>query len=286
MRRLHLQLQRIGPHFRTVLIRGEAGTGKKLVARTLHRLSQGACDPFVTCHAGTLEEALAVCSGRGTLFLDTINEMPVKAQARLLEALDEHEVQQNRPGLRMIASTTEDLRILASTGRLRLELYERLATVEIILPPLRERIEDLAALARYFLERFASLHGKEPREIADGAMEQMLQYLWPGNVQELEDVLGDCVLQAETGLLEAHHLPAFFGHRLMEQSATQVEESLLLQDVVEQHVLRVLKSCSGNKLRAANMLGISRSTLYRMLEATASGDNSQQARESIPQKRA
>lgn len=273
MRRLRLQLQRIGPHFRAVLIAGEAGTGKELVARTLHGLSRGVGTPFVRCHADALEDTLAKCGGRGTLFLDTINEMSLKAQGHLLHVLNEHELVQSRsgrsPGLRIIASTMENLKILMSAGRFRQELYQRLATVEIALPTLRERMEDLPELARHFLDKFASLHQEDPRTITDEAMSQMQRYAWPGNVRELSDVLRDCVVQTRSRLLEAHHLPIF----IEPVRSTGEIRSVRLQDVLEQHVLQVLKDSGGNKLRAAAMLGISRSTLYRMLGAGAYADN-------------
>jgi len=290
MRRLRLQVRRIGPHFRTVLVSGEAGTGKELVARTLHGMSQSA-DPFVVCHATAVEDALDECKGgadvlerlmkscrRGTLFLDGINEMPLEAQGRLLGVLRRHEALQGRLDStqkidpRIIASTAENLRMLVSTGRFRQELYQRLATVEVTLPPLRERIEDLSELAGCFLGRFALLYGRGDCEIADEAMERMRRYQWPGNVRELESVLRNGVLQSEGDVLEAHHLPAFAYECEPERSTRRAGESLRLQDVVNRHVRHVLKDCRGNKLRAAETLGISRSTLYRMLDASASLD--------------
>jgi DNA-binding NtrC family response regulator len=172
--------------------------------------------------------------------------------------------------LRIIASTEEDLKILVSTGRFSQELYQRLATVDITLPPLRERMEDLPELARYFLERFAALYGRGVRAIADEGMEQMQKHPWPGNVSELESVLRSSVLRSEGEVLEPHHLPSFPARNRPEQAIAEVNKSVRLQDVIEQHVLRVLKDCGGNKLRAAEMLGISRSTLYRMLDAGVS----------------
>ena len=211
MRRLRLQVQRIGPHFRTVLISGEAGTGKELVAQALYSTGQDADGPLVTCRATRLEDILVECeagagsadainhlmkmSRRGTLFLEGIHEMSLAAQGRLLHLLRRHELAQAglpvplRMDLRMIASTREDLKILVSTGRFRQELYQRLATVEITVPPLRERMEDLPELASHFLRRFALLYGKSVHEIDDEAMERMRSYRWPGNVRELEDVL-------------------------------------------------------------------------------------------------
>ncbi len=278
MKRLRLQVRRIGPHFRAVLVRGEAGTEKKLVARALHGGSPGADGPFVVGRAATFADGLAECeartkvSSRPTLFLDDVDEMSLMMQDQLLRKLKENEPAQSldvsrRTESRMVASTSEDLRVLVSAGRFRQELYQRLATVQIVVPPLRERMEDLQELARHFLRRFARLDGSRVQEIADDAMERMQEYRWPGNVRELESVLRSSVLQCEGGVLECRHLPMLSeANELGVPSAGEVG-SARLQDVVEQHVLRVLKDCGGNKLRAAEMLGISRSTLYRMLDA-------------------
>jgi DNA-binding NtrC family response regulator len=291
MKRLRQQVRRIGPHFRTVLVCGEAGTGKELVARALHRISPAAGEPFVIRHAAAIEDALAESESsaravddgrlmkrpiRKTLFLDRISDMPLEAQGRLLRVLMQHELAQSRINapqrmeLRIIASTEEDLKILVSTGRFSQELYQRLATVDITLPPLRERMEDLPELARYFLERFAAFYGRGVRAIADEGMEQMQKHPWPGNVSELESVVRSSVLRSEGEVLEPHHLPSFPARNRPEQSIAEVNKSVRLQEVIEQHVLRVLKDCGGNKLRAAEMLGISRSTLYRMLDAGVS----------------
>jgi DNA-binding NtrC family response regulator len=292
MKRLRLQVRRIGPHFRSVLVSGEAGTGKEWVARALHGMGRPAGGPFVVCHAAAIEDApvefgesmgrvdaitrLMKRAQRGTLFLDGVSEMPLEAQGRLLRVLRMRESAQSereasqRTDLRIIAATEEDLRILVSRGRFRQDLYRRLATVVIALPPLRERMEDLPELARCFLRRFAQLYGRSVREISDEAMETMKMYRWPGNLRELEEVLRNGVLQCKGSVVESQHLPVFAEVRGTGPSTTVDGESVRLQDVVEQHVLRVLKDCAGNKLRAAEVLGISRSTLYRMLDAGTS----------------
>jgi DNA-binding NtrC family response regulator len=269
-----MQVRRIGPHFRSVLVSGEAGTGKELVARALHAMGPG--EEFVVCRTAELEGALAGCemSFRGTLFLDEVSEIRREAQDKLLQVLKKHE---RAPGhleslqridLRLIASTREDLRILVSAGRFRQELYQRLAMLEIAVPPLRERLEDLPELTRFFLRRFAMTNGGSVAEIADETVKGLQRYRWPGNVRELEHVLQDGAMRSDSGKIELHHLPEFDEEDV--PSAAAVNKGVRLQDVVEQHVLHVLKDCGGNKLRAAEMLGISRSTLYRMLEAGAS----------------
>jgi DNA-binding NtrC family response regulator len=288
MKRLRQQVRRIGPHFRAVLVSGESGTGKELVARALHRVSPAATGPFVLRPAAAMNDTFAKHKGsngtyddvagwmgrsvRGTLFLDRVHDLSLEAQGWLLRALAQHELVQ-KADLRIVASTAGDLRILVSAGRFNHNLYQRLATVEITLPPLRERMEDVPELARHFLKRIAQFYGSAVCEIADEAMEQLQRYSWPGNLGELEAVLRNSVLRSEGEVLEPHHLTLFAEPSRPEQSMTEVNKSMRLQDVVEQHVLRVLKDCRGNKLRASEMLGISRSTLYRMLEAGVSADN-------------
>jgi DNA-binding NtrC family response regulator len=294
MRRLRLQVHRIGPHFRTVLVRGEAGTGKALVAKALHRASQCANGPFVARPAARVEGGLSEgargeghapadtlgslikMAQLGTLFLDEIGEMPPQVQAGLLRVLKRNEHLQShadtphRQELRVIASTSKDLRCLVAAGHLQQDLYQRLAMVEITLPPLRERPEDIAELAKYLLHRLVVREHDAPT-ITDEAMERLRGHSWPGNVRELEDVLRSAVLRSEHGVVEPHHLPEFTVTSMASHNGGS-GASVRLQDVVEQHVLRVLKECRGNKLRAAEMLGISRSTLYRMLEAGAAAE--------------
>ena len=287
MKRLRQQVRRIGPHFRAILVSGEAGTGKELVARALHRMSPASNGPFLVCHAGVMNNALAKhrgsdgtgddvrdlmrSSARGTLFLDGISDLTSEVQGWLLRALTQYELTQ-KTDLRIIASTREDLRILVSTGRFSQELYRRLATVDITLPPLRERMEDLPELARHLLKQIAQFYGRAVREIADETMGQMQSYLWPENVGELETVLRNSVLGCEEEVLQPHHLPPFPAANHAEDPLAPAGKSIRLEDVIEQHVLRVLKDCGGNKLRASEMLGISRSTLYRMLDAGATAD--------------
>ena len=276
MRRLRMQVERIGPHFRTVLVRGEMGTGKELVARALHGRSMDREGPFVVCHAAALGDVtesdaddrireLIRTAYRGTLFFDGIEEMPLSAQIRLVRAIEQ------KMGTRMIASASQDLRLLTASGRFRQDLYYRIATVEIVLEPLRDRLDEVPGLAISFVKRFSRLYDKEVGRIADDAMERLLAHSWPGNVREMENVLRNGVLQCEGEMLEADHLTSLREMRCVSQPVPAEGMNLLdgpmrLQDVVERHVFQVLKNCAGNKLRAAEMLGISRSTLYRMLE--------------------
>jgi DNA-binding NtrC family response regulator len=282
---LRVQVQRIAPHFRSVLVHGERGTGKKLVARMLHAARGMGDESFLLRDAAAVEgcRRAEVPVGRfledaekGTLFLDGVDGLSFPAQGWLLRMLGWEESalssRRNLPGIemRVIASTTEDLRTLAAAGRFRQELYKRLATVEIALPPLRERMEDLSELAKYFLDRFGRLDGRNVQEIAPKTMLRLREHHWPGNICELSNVIRGAVLRSDGTLLREQDLTLLAQPREEERLATYAGASVRLQDVVERHVLDVLKGCGGNKLRAAEMLGISRSTLYRMLETGSS----------------
>lgn len=274
MQRLHLQIERMGPHFRTVLVRGESGTGKELVARALHARSERATSPFTICRSAGLRgverqkghhELLVQAAQEGTLFLDDVEEMPLRAQKNLLTVLHQ------KTGLRVIAATSQDLRVMAAAGLFRQDLYQRLATVEIALEPLRNRTDDIPELARHFLNSFCLRYQKQIEGIAAEAMEMLLHHSWQGNVRELENILHNGVLHCTGTLLEPQDLSSLLHseepHGMSQSGATGNDEAQLrLQEVIDRHVMRVLRECSGNKVRAAERLGISRSTLYRMLE--------------------
>ena len=264
MQRVRMQVKRLRPHFRTVLVRGEVGTGKELIARALHKSSEAAGDAFVVCHAATLGDGVdCQLDGlirrvrRGTLFFDAIEEMPLDAQDRLLWAMG------RKMYTRMIASCRQDLKTLAASGRFRWDLYHRLAMVEITLEPLRERAEDIPVLAMHFLSRSSSHYKKNVTTIAQDTLERLMEYEWPGNVRELEDAIRNGVLECKGSVLEVEHLVLMTERK---GGVAETPQPMRLRDVVERHVSQVLKGCAGNKLRAAELLGISRSTLYRMLD--------------------
>lgn len=276
MQRLRMQIERIGPHFRTVLLRGETGTGKHLVARALHATSRRAQAPFSVWNGARLDGSeLEVSSAvslfvrtakQGTVFLDRVDEMSPRAQKNMHAALC------GAGGLRTIAAARQDIRVMTAAGLFRHDLYSRLSTVEIVLEPLRSRVEDVPELAGFFLGRFAQRYCKPVDAIAPEAMKMLLNHPWPGNVRELENVIHNAVLQCEGTVLLPEHLSSLMPANLASEewnAKKQSREPLRLQDVIDRHVFRVLQECSGNKVRAAEVLGISRSTLYRMLDASA-----------------
>ena len=275
MKRLRLQIRRIGPHFRAVLIHGERGTGKQLVARALHQESVRTDGAFVVAAFGNRTSYLMKMARGGTLFFDGIDKASLEIQDELLEALRRQEWSQEglaapqRLSTRIVASTEQDLRGLVASGRFRQELYQRIGMVQIGVPPLRERMDDVPALAMHFIAGLEKQY-RQAITIAKNAMELLKSHCWPGNVQELEDVLAKAVLQNDGGEIQARQLALSAASLEIDRSEASIGDasgSARLQEVVDRHVLRVLNDCAGNKLRAAELLGISRSTLYRMLES-------------------
>ncbi|MEO6816598.1 MAG: sigma 54-interacting transcriptional regulator [Edaphobacter sp.] len=275
MKRLRLQIRRIGPHFRSVLIHGERGTGKHLIARALHQESVRTDGVFIVAAFGNRISYLMKMARGGTLFFDGIDETSLDLQDELLEALRRQEWSQEglaapqRLSTRIAASTEQDLRGLVASGRFRQELYQRIAMVQIGVSPLRERMDDVPALAMHFVAQFEKRY-RQTITIGKDAMEVLTSHCWPGNVQELEDALANAVLQSERGEVQAGQLTLSAALPEIEHrkaSTGDATGTARLQEVVDRHVLRVLNDCAGNKLKAAELLGISRSTLYRMLDS-------------------
>lgn len=268
MQRMRSQLDRIAPYVRTALITGEAGTGKEQVARMLHARGPGADGPFVVWQAARFAEeltgiersaALLLEAHGGTLFLAKIDGIPRSQQSVLLQLLQQQKLRAQRHDLRIVASSERDLRTLMTAGQFREDLYRRIAAVEIGLIPLRRRPEDIAEVAMILLRRAGGLG------ISAEAMARLEQHSWPGNIRELRDLMERAVGLSGEAMIEVPHL------LLPEQREGSEPDLQRLQDVLRRHVLEVLTRCSGNKLRASEVLGISRSTLYRMLDACAAG---------------
>jgi DNA-binding NtrC family response regulator len=291
-------MRRIAPHFRSVLLTGRSGTGKELVAKALHKMSPAQEGPFVVCNCAGVPETLAESewfgyvrgsftganrdrsglfehANDGVVFLDEIGEMSLPLQAKLLRVLQSHEIQKvgcaiaHKLNLRVIAATNRDLRQEVLEGRFREDLFYRLSAVTLSLPPLSERREDLPLLQQYFVEKFASEYGKIIRGISRRAQNVLSAYHWPGNIRELENVIGNACMMADGPVIDIAHLPAEM--RLSRESGSGISFplSLSLAEIQRQHAHRVLDAVGGNKLRAAEILGISRSTLYSLLQPVA-----------------
>ena len=286
------KIRRIAPHFRTVLVTGATGTGKELAARALHRLSPVAAGPFVVCNCSALVETLVESelfgyvkgaftgavqdkkgtfelANGGTVFLDEIGELPLAGQAKLLRVLQNHQVQRvgspvaHKVDIRVIAATNRDLRTMVLEERFREDLFYRLTMSEIALPRLAERQEDLPLLQRYFVEQFAKSYSKSIFGFTRRAQIRMSACAWPGNVRQLENVIGSACMMTDGPVLDTQDLPENLREGQAEAVATT--ELISLDELRNRHVMRVMEHVGGNKVRAAEILGIGRGTLYHFL---------------------
>jgi DNA-binding NtrC family response regulator len=294
MLELFSQIHRIAPHFRSVLVTGPTGVGKELVARALHRLSPGQKGNFVALNCSSISESLAESelfghvkgaftgalqdkvgifeyADGGTAMLDEIGEMPLSLQAKLLRVLQNQELQRvgspvvRKVNVRVVAATNRDLPEMVSQGKFREDLYFRLCMVELKVPSLAERREDLPLLQRHFLKSFAAQYKKPLAGLTRRAQTLMSRYSWPGNVRELENVIGHACMMAESEVIDVRDLP----ERIQNLPATpkaESEEQLSMDQVAQMHAQRVLARVGGNKARAAEILGISRTYLYELLK--------------------
>ncbi len=287
------RIRRVAPHYQTILVSGATGTGKELVARALHRLSPRASGPFVVCNCSALVETLLESelfgyvrgaftgatqdktgifeqANGGTVFLDEIGELSPPAQAKLLRVLQQREVQRvgspipHAVDVRVIGATNRQLRSMVTDGHFRDDLYYRLSMVEISLPRLLDRKEDLPLLQKYFVEKFAQQYGKQIRGITRRAQLRMAAYSWPGNVRELENVIGNAAMMTQGSTIDVDDLPELLKGTPSNGNAAD-EDMLSLAELQNRHLARVLERVGGNKARAAEILGISRTTIYEML---------------------
>jgi two-component system response regulator HydG len=292
----------VAPTDSTVLISGESGTGKEVVAQYIHRLSDRADGPFLSINCGALPESLLeselfghtkgsftgavkdrdgllVAAHGGTFFLDEIGEMSPATQVKVLRAIQEREVipvgatQAVPVDVRIIAATNRDLEEELRKGTFRTDLYYRLNVIQLRLPPLRDRREDIDLLARHFLERLAEREGSAPRELADETLEALRHYDWPGNVRELENALERAAVVAGGGILAPDSLPERVVERPEVRLVDEASPPNPTMEVIERAYIHwVLEAEGGNKTRAAEVLGIDPSTLYRKLNRYGLGE--------------
>lgn len=287
------KVRRISPHFRTVLVTGATGTGKELVAQALHRLSPAARGRFVVCNCSALVDTLMESelfghvrgaftgavqdkaglfehADGGTIFLDEIGELSPAAQAKLLRVLQNRQIQRvgsvtpHDVDLRVVAATHRNLKAMVRDGHFREDLYYRLAVIEIALPTLASRREDMPLLVRHFIEKFATEYGKPISGLARRAQTRLATYPWPGNVRELENVIGNACMMVDGPLIDIDDLPERF-RKTLNEGGSNDETLLSLEEVQRRHVMRVLEGVGGNKARAAEILGIGRATIYQIL---------------------
>jgi DNA-binding NtrC family response regulator len=283
-------LARVGPSDANVLITGEHGTGKEIVAQTLHALSARAPRPLVAVNTGAIPDGVfeselfghvkgAFTDARtdrigrfeladgGTIFLDEIGNVPLRQQAKLLRVLESGEIERvgssrsRRVNVRVLSATNSDLSAACASGQFREDLLFRLNTVEIHLPALRERREDIPALAAHFLARYAARYRRPVQGFDSAALQTLLQYSWPGNVRELEHTIERAVLMCRTEEIQAADLALN-----TQRASSQGLEDLSLEAVEAMLVRKALQRYQGNVSQTAEALGLSRGALYRRME--------------------
>ncbi len=299
MRDLFARIRRVAPHFRIGLITGATGSGKDLAAQAIHGLSPVASGRFVALNCSAVTEALFESqffghakgsftgaiheqmgffeyAHGGTLFLDEIGDMPLASQAKLLRILQHQEVQRvgslstRKVDVRVIAATNQNLRKAVAERRFREDLYYRLTMLEISVPSLAERKEDLPRLARHFIARFAAQYRKEIRSLTHRAQARLADHDWPGNVRELENVLGHACLMAEGAAIDVHDFPANFRSR--DAGDTPAGDIAPAPDAgnLASHerllIIRALQTAGGSRAEAARILQIGRDALRYKLK--------------------
>jgi DNA-binding NtrC family response regulator len=312
-------VEQVGPSKASVLVTGESGTGKELIAEAIHAASPRAGKPFVRLHCAALAESLLESElfghergaftgavtrreGRfkqadgGTLFLDEIGEIPGGTQVKLLRFLQERAFERVggnetlKVDVRIIAATNRDLQAEIKKGAFREDLYYRLNVVTVELPPLRERKGDVAALASFFLRRYAAENGRTIEGISDDALAKLTAYSWPGNVRELENVIERAVVLCNEPRIEMKHLPAAVVPQAEREGAPPIPGSTI-HDLERYAILKTLEECGGSTSKAAMILGVStRKIQYKLHEygadsASADGTSSVRPSRSAPEER-
>jgi two-component system response regulator HydG len=296
MQQVYDVIQQVGPTDATALITGQSGTGKEMVARSLHQQSKRRDRPFIAVDCAAIPEALIeselfghvrgaytdaklprvgllVQASGGTLFLDEIADLPIAVQPKLLRVLQERRVRpiggdsEQAFDVRLVAATNRDLEQMVQQREFREDLYYRVNVVHIALPPLRVRAGDVLLLAQHFVDHFARMFGRDVRGLTPDAAERLARFSWPGNVRELRNAIERAVAMAQHTLLTVEDLPErirdYRGIVVAPASDTDLE--LPLEEIERRHILRVLDANHGNKVAASASLGIDRKTLYRKL---------------------
>lgn len=295
-------IRKIAPTDSPVFIEGESGTGKEIIANAIWSYSSRSTHPFIALNCATFSEhiiesevfghergaftsahetkhGIVEVADKGTLFLDEIGEMPLGLQVKLLRFLDSGEFRRvggnkiMKVDVRVVAATNRDLRTLITEGLFREDLYYRLNVINITIPPLRERREDIEALALHFLKKYGQKLSKPVKGFTQDVLQSFSAYDWPGNVRELENVVERAVILCDSDLVSPEDIaiPAALA------SQEKTSQSISLEDVERDHILRVLAECRGNQSKASQVLGIDRKTLYLKLRKYGISDQARNA---------
>jgi DNA-binding NtrC family response regulator len=296
MQNIYELIERIRESSSNVLITGESGTGKELVARAIHYSGLRKEGPFIAVNCAALPETLleselfgykkgaftdaktdkrglAFEAHQGTLFLDEITEMPLVLQAKLLRMIEGREV---RPlgdtnsyaiDVRTISASNRDIRTLIREGRFREDLYYRLKVIDIELPPLRDRREDIPLLVQHFIDKFGAETKKKITGVSEGALRLLVSHPWPGNVRELENVIQRAITLTQEETLLPDDLPSSMLGEIRENVLDRgLRERYSIEQLEKEYIRKILIDVGGNKSKAAEILGLDRKTLYRKLE--------------------
>ncbi len=290
--------RKVAKHYTNVLISGPTGSGKELVARALHLMSPVAGERFAVCNCSAMVDTLLESqlfghvrgaftgasdtrpglfeyANGGTVFLDEVGETSLPMQAKLLRVIQNREIQRvgspevKKVDVRLIAATNRDLRSEVLAGRFREDLFYRLSTIEIRVPSLADRSEDIPILVQHFLKKYSDAYGKLFQGLTRRAQVVLLQHDWPGNVRELENVISSAAIMAASDFLDVIDLPEHLQRPRGRAVGTEANwRPLPLSEMRRIHIQRVLEMCNGNRVRASQVLGIGRTSLYRYLKRT------------------
>ncbi|MBZ5540338.1 MAG: sigma-54 dependent transcriptional regulator [Acidobacteriia bacterium] len=290
--------RKVARHYTNVLLIGATGTGKELVARAIHQLSPVAQQRMAVCNCSAMVDTLLESqlfghlrgaftgatetrpglfeyANGGTVFLDEVGETSLPMQAKLLRVIQNREIQRvgspevRQVNVRLIAATNRDLRAEVLAGRFREDLYYRLSSIQIRIPSLSARLEDIPLLIQYFLKKYNEAYGKQIAGLTRRAQTVLLQYAWPGNVRELENVISSACITSASEFIDIADLPEHLQKPDPQVADRDAWRPLSLDEVRRLHIQRVLDMCQGNRLRAAQILGIGRTSLYRYLKRDA-----------------
>ena len=289
-------VRKVARHYTNILLIGPTGAGKELIAKAIHQMSPVSQQRFAVCNCSAMVDTLLESqlfghmrgsftgatetrpglfeyANGGTVFLDEVGETSLTMQAKLLRVIQNREIQRvgspevRHVEVRLVAATNRDLRAEVLAGRFREDLFYRLSTIQIRVPNLAERLDDIPLLIQYFLKKYNEAYSKEIKGLTRRAQAALNQHPWPGNVRELENVISSACLTAMNEFIDVDDLP-----ESLQKPAGQLSRGadswrpLPLEEVRRQHIRRVLEACEGNRVRAAQMLGIGRTSLYRFLK--------------------
>jgi len=289
-------VRKVARHYTNILLVGATGSGKELIAKSIHQMSPVSQQRFAVCNCSAMVDTLLESqlfghvrgsftgatdtrpglfefANGGTVFLDEVGETSLAMQAKLLRVIQNREIQRvgspevRRVDVRLIAATNRDLRAEVLAGRFREDLFYRLSTIQIRVPSLAERLDDIPILIQFFLKKYNQAYSKQIQGLTRRTQALLLQHAWPGNVRELENVISCACLTSVNEFIDVDDLPENLQKPAgLSGRAGDAWRPLPLNEIRRQHIRRVLESCEGNRVRAAQLLGIGRTSLYRFLK--------------------